>query len=363
MVDRQKISFRLEDYDYDLPPELIAQRPAPVREQSRLLVLERSCGAIEHSRFDRIGQYLRPGDLLVVNDTRVVPARLTGRKETGGMVELLVLDPYKPPRLGALEGYCCLTRASKGIRAGQSIELSDGICAEVISAPVDGRAQVRFSGASPILDILDRIGQTPLPPYIERASGRPADDDRICYQTEYARHPGAVAAPTAGLHFTKSLLDSLMACGDRNRRADPSRRLRHFCAAKMRGHSRTPDAPGIYRDWQKDRRRGKQGKAREQAGGRSRDHCRSHPGVGSRKGGRNSSFPRHVRSLHLSGLPVCGCRLHGDQFSSPEVQPDPAGVGFRRTLPDIVRLPGSDPGALPLLQLRRCNADRVGFTT
>ena len=103
MAVRQKISFRLEDYDYELPAVLVAQHPAPVREHSRLLVLDRSSGAIGHSRFDRIGQYLRPGDLLVVNDTRVVPARLTGRKKTGGMVELLVLDPYKPPELDPLK--------------------------------------------------------------------------------------------------------------------------------------------------------------------------------------------------------------------------------------------------------------------
>ncbi len=206
-------TFRLEDYDYDLPPELIAQRPAPAREHSRLLILDRSSGALGHSRFDRIGQHLRPGDLLVVNDTRVVPARLTGRKKTGGTVELLVLDPHKPPGPGCIEGHCCLVRASKGVRAGQVIELSEGICAEVISAPVGGMAQVRFSGASGIVDILDRIGLTPLPPYIGRASGKAAPDDRICYQTEYARHPGAVAAPTAGLHFTKSLLGGLTASG------------------------------------------------------------------------------------------------------------------------------------------------------
>lgn len=207
------ISFRLEDYDYDLPPELIAQRPAPVREHSRLLILDRSSGEVRHSRFDRIGQHLIPGDLVVLNDTRVVAARLTGRKKTGGMVELLVLYPYTPPESGSLEGYCCLLRASKGVRAGQVIELSEGICAEVIAAPIDGRAQVRFSGASGIVDILDRIGRTPLPPYIGRTSGKAAPDDRICYQTEYARHPGAVAAPTAGLHFTKSLLNGLMASG------------------------------------------------------------------------------------------------------------------------------------------------------
>ncbi len=215
MAARRDVSFRLEDYDYDLPPELIAQRPAPAREHSRLLVLDRLSGAVGHSRFDRIGQLLRPGDLLVVNDTRVVPARLTGRKKTGGMVELLVLDPYKPLESGSLEGYCCLIKASKGFRTGQVIELSEGICAEVIAAPADGRAQVRFSGACGIVDILDRIGETPLPPYIERASGQAAVDDRICYQTEYARHPGAVAAPTAGLHFTKSLLNELTASGIR----------------------------------------------------------------------------------------------------------------------------------------------------
>jgi S-adenosylmethionine:tRNA ribosyltransferase-isomerase len=143
----------------------------------------------------------------------VVPARLTGRKGTGGIVELLVLDPYKPSDLGALEGYRCLTRASKPIRAGQAIDLSGDISVEVIAAPVDGMAQVRFPEAFPIMDILDRIGRTPLPPYIERESGQDAAGDRISYQTEYARNPGAVAAPTAGLHFTKSLLNRLTASG------------------------------------------------------------------------------------------------------------------------------------------------------
>lgn len=223
------ISFSLEDYDYYLPPALIAQHPAPVRDLSRLLVLDRPSGAIVHSRFDSIGQYLRPGDLLVVNDTRVVPARLTGRKKTGGLVELLVLDPYKPPGLGALEGYCCLTKTSKPVRAGQVIDLSEGIRAEVISDPQDGMAQVKFPGVSSMMDILDRIGLTPLPPYIERSSppaaqggpasrpigghGPPETDDRTCYQTVYAESPGAVAAPTAGLHFTKPLLKQLAASG------------------------------------------------------------------------------------------------------------------------------------------------------
>jgi S-adenosylmethionine:tRNA ribosyltransferase-isomerase len=213
MADRQEISFSLEDYDYHLPPELIAQRPAPSREQSRLLVLERLSGKIGHSRFCRIGQYLKPGDLLVVNDTRVVPARLTGNKKTGGSVELLVLDPYKPAELGKLQGYRCLTKASKPVRIGQVIELSAGIGVEVVATPGDGIAQVRFPAAPPLADILDMIGCTPLPPYIERDSVPDSADDRAGYQTEYAKNPGAVAAPTAGLHFTNALLRDLANMG------------------------------------------------------------------------------------------------------------------------------------------------------
>jgi S-adenosylmethionine:tRNA ribosyltransferase-isomerase len=213
MADDEQISFRLEDYDYDLPPELIAQHPAPVRDESRLLVFDRSSGVLAHSRFDGIGQYLRPGDLLVVNDTRVVPARLKGSKETGGAVELLVLEPYKSPELGANEGYWCLAKASKGIREGQGIELSQGVRAEVMAVSESGRALVRFCADSSVPDIFDRIGMVPLPPYIKRPTGNGAPDDSTCYQTAYAKHPGAVAAPTAGLHFTKKLLDGLLSAG------------------------------------------------------------------------------------------------------------------------------------------------------
>ncbi|MDR3570467.1 MAG: tRNA preQ1(34) S-adenosylmethionine ribosyltransferase-isomerase QueA [Syntrophobacteraceae bacterium] len=213
MAEGKLASFRIEDYDYELPPELIAQHPAPARELSRLLVLDRSAGTLRHSRFDKIGQYLRPGDLLVVNDTRVVPARLVGRKETGGRVEFLVLDPYKDPELGETRGYRCLTKASKPVRQGQIIEFSEGIRAEVVSASGDGLVQARFLGATQLVDLLDRIGRTPLPPYIERDAGAQSEGDLICYQTEYAKHPGAIAAPTAGLHFTKSLLHELGAAG------------------------------------------------------------------------------------------------------------------------------------------------------
>lgn len=206
-------SFQLSDYDFELPPELIAQTPEPRREDSRLLVLDRSRDSIEHSRFERIGEHFKRGDLLVVNDTRVVRARLLGHKDSGGKVELLVLDPYKPPETGAVEGYVCLVKASKRGRPGQLIHLENGITARIAEHLRDGKARVLFPGECTLLEILDRCGEVPLPPYITREPGRPPVDDITCYQTEYARHPGAVAAPTAGLHFSRALLDSLKEAG------------------------------------------------------------------------------------------------------------------------------------------------------
>ena len=168
-----------------------------------MLVLDRSAGSTAHSRFDKIKEYLRSGDLLVVNDTRVVPARLSGRKTTGGKVEFLVLDPYKPPELGMSEGYCCLTKASKPVRPGQIVEFAEGICAEIVCAPVDGKAQVRFSGASPIVDLLDRIGRTPFRPI---SSGKPKSPWKgiLSAIRPSMRHiPARLRLPPAGLHFTK----------------------------------------------------------------------------------------------------------------------------------------------------------------
>ena len=279
MADEGRISFRLEDYDYDLPPELIAQRPAPVRDESRLLVLSRSSGAIRHARFEGIGQYLRPGDLLVVNDTRVVPARLMGRKETGGIVELLVLDPYKPPETASDAGYCCLVKASKGIRRGQTIVLSEGVRAEVTAAFESGRAQVRFCCDSGIGHIFDRIGMVPLPPYIKRPAGDGAADDRICYQTEYAKHPGAVAAPTAGLHFTKALLGELASAGIEIAALTLHVGYGTFEPLQMPGHSRSQNALGICRNTPGDSRCRKQGETRKKAGHRRRNDGCPHPGV------------------------------------------------------------------------------------
>jgi S-adenosylmethionine:tRNA ribosyltransferase-isomerase len=203
----------MERYDYPLPENLIAQTPCHQRESSRLLVLNRSDGCIEHTHFKDITRWLIPGDVLVVNDTRVVPARLHAVKETGGRVEILVLDPYKSPETAASEGYLCLLKSSKPLRTHSRIRLLDGLSLEVLSPLVDGKARVLFPPSEPLLSLLDRLGETPLPPYIRPENRRVDADDRNAYQTVYASQPGAVAAPTAGLHFTSSLLDHLAESG------------------------------------------------------------------------------------------------------------------------------------------------------
>lgn len=194
------------DYDYTLPEELIAQTPAVSRAASRMLVLHRESGTIEHRGIADIGQYLEPGDLLVVNNTRVIPARVFGRKAgSGGRIELLLLEP--------LEGntWRVLCRASRRPKTGQHLRLANGrLDAEVVAVGAEGRLDVAFRGDAPLLEVLEAEGETPLPPYIKRdPNDARALTDRERYQTVYASQPGAVAAPTAGLHFTPDLLQSL----------------------------------------------------------------------------------------------------------------------------------------------------------
>lgn len=206
---KEEIDYDLEQYHYDLPPALIAQTASDRRARSRLLVLDRSTNSLAHHHFGDLSTYLHRGDVLVVNDTRVVPARLHGSKETGGRVELLVLDPYKDPELGYREGYHCLLKASKRTQRGSLIQLSKGIQAQVLSPAREGKAHIRFLTSRPLLDFLPEIGEVPLPPYIHRQGGQTSAADTAGYQTVYAQRPGAVAAPTAGLHFSPSLLQEL----------------------------------------------------------------------------------------------------------------------------------------------------------
>jgi len=205
--------YSLSDYRYDLPPERIAQTPAPDRDASRLLTLDRETGAADHRRFRDLPDLLRPADLLVVNNTQVVPARLTGRKETGGRAEVLILDYTGKTNNGGPPVHRCLVKASKRARPGTRIRFDDDLSGEVIGFR-DGIHTVKFMCGGDFEAILYRIGRMPLPPYIRRdEAADPPCDDGTAYQTVYAARKGAVAAPTAGLHFTPDLLGRLKAAG------------------------------------------------------------------------------------------------------------------------------------------------------
>jgi S-adenosylmethionine:tRNA ribosyltransferase-isomerase len=200
---------RTELYDYDLPPELVAQRPLEHRADSRLLVLSRRSGAVRHALFREIGSFLRSGDCLVLNDTRVFPARLVGHLPTGGRVELLLLRPVGE------SDWECLARPASKLRRGRVLRFGGEpwIEAEVLERlPEPGQLRVRLTSPGPLAEALEAVGHIPLPPYIQRP-----DDaaDRVRYQTVYAEHRGSVAAPTAGLHFDEELLTDLASSGIR----------------------------------------------------------------------------------------------------------------------------------------------------
>ncbi len=191
------------DFDFDLPEALIAQFPAAERTASRLLRLNGNSGALQDARFSDLPDFLSPGDLLVFNDTRVIKARLLGQKDSGGRVEVLVervLDPHQA---------LAHVRASKSPKPGTRLLLSDAVEVEVLGRQED-LFLLRFLGETPIFDLLDRYGSLPLPPYIAHTPDS-ADDER--YQTVYARQPGAVAAPTAGLHFDQAMMQRLAELG------------------------------------------------------------------------------------------------------------------------------------------------------
>lgn len=206
--------MRTKDFEFELPPELIAQEPAPERDQSRLLVLHRDSGCVEHRRFPDLTEYLNPGDALVLNNSRVIPARLRGvNAHTGGQFEVLLLEE------NAVNDWWAMLRPGKRARAGTQINLQDaraqpsGVQAVVLETNDEGHRRLRFSGAPNIAERLDAMGEVPLPPYIVRPDGSRMGQDRERYQTVFARLGGSVAAPTAGLHFTKALLAEIAARG------------------------------------------------------------------------------------------------------------------------------------------------------
>ena len=191
--------MKTKDFYYDLPEELIAQTPLADRASSRLMLLDKSTGEIGHSVFSRLPEYLRAGDCLVMNDSRVLPARLIGRRATGGAVEILLLTDLGD---GVWE---CLTRPGRKTPVGTRLFFGNGeLEGEVVEAVSDGNKRIRFHYSGIFLEVLEKLGRVPLPPYIKAEL---QDPER--YQTVYAKNPGSAAAPTAGLHFTPELLQEL----------------------------------------------------------------------------------------------------------------------------------------------------------
>ena len=191
--------MQTHDFWYDLPEELIAQTPLEQRDTSRLMVLDRTTGAVSHKHFFDILDYLKPGDCLVMNDSRVLPARLLGHRPTGGAVEVLLLRDLGDKR------WECLCKPGRKMQVGNEVVFGNGeLSATVVAVNDDGNRVVEFHYEGIFLEVLERLGKMPLPPYIKAEL-----QDQERYQTVYSREVGSAAAPTAGLHFTKELLEKI----------------------------------------------------------------------------------------------------------------------------------------------------------
>jgi S-adenosylmethionine:tRNA ribosyltransferase-isomerase len=206
--------MRTSDFDFALPPELIAQHPTPQRDASRLLVLYRNSGTVEHRQFRELPTFLRAGDVLILNNSRVIPARLRAQNiSTGGQFEILLVEE------NATNDWWVMLRPGKRARVGTRMRLRDraGQATEIIGTVTDinaeGHRRLQFSGTDDLFAVLDSLGETPLPPYIRRDETGEAPEDRARYQTVFAAAAGSVAAPTAGLHFTPELLARLRGAG------------------------------------------------------------------------------------------------------------------------------------------------------
>jgi S-adenosylmethionine:tRNA ribosyltransferase-isomerase len=201
--------FSIEDYHYHLPEKLIAQQPMQERDHSRLLVMDRNTGSLSHKVFSDLETFLAPSDVLVVNNTQVIPGRLVGKKESGGRIEALILNYASGMRSSADENqFDCMLKSSKRTRIGTRLYFAQGVTAQVIDR-ADNIYTLSFSCEGAFKSVLDRIGQTPLPPYITRDRTQHTLTDRETYQTVYASQKGAIAAPTAGFHFTELLMRRL----------------------------------------------------------------------------------------------------------------------------------------------------------
>ena len=200
------MTYSLEDFDFHLPPDQIASVALAERSASRMLNVDKAAGTFHSSRFTELPTVLRPGDVLVLNNTKVFPARLFGLTDTGAKVEIFLVEEIKP------ETWTVLAKPGRRLSEGKSIHFSEELSATVLEKGLDGGFVLKFESDSELDSVFDKLGRTPLPPYIKRDVQDP-DLDRERYQTVYASERGAIAAPTAGLHFTPDILDQLRRSG------------------------------------------------------------------------------------------------------------------------------------------------------
>ena len=231
-------------FDYDLPADRIAQHPTERRDRSRLLVVERSTGALRHGVFTDLVELVSPGDALVLNETRVFPARLLGRKPTGAAAEILLLHPVAGPEQQTGDGtlWTALVRPGGKLKPGRTVEIADDLRVEIVDSLPSGERVIRLLSTLPIEQAIERHGEMPLPPYIHRSAEA---GDRERYQTVYARERGSVAAPTAGLHFTPELLAALEHNGVRLVRLTLHVGVGTFRPVEVEDPSRHP----MHREW------------------------------------------------------------------------------------------------------------------
>ena len=196
----------ISEFNFELPPELIAQEPLAERQSSRMLAVDRSARNFSDSSFARLPQFLRSGDVLVLNNTKVFPARLFGQSETGANIEIFLVRETDD---GSWE---TLARPARRLQPGKFVHFGERLTAEVVDKTLDGKVYVKFESVGDFYQILDEIGRTPLPPYIKRETSV-IDSDRERYQTVFAKNRGAIAAPTAGLHFTPKILQDIRKIG------------------------------------------------------------------------------------------------------------------------------------------------------
>ncbi len=306
--------MKTSDFDYDLPPEYIAQTPIEPRDASRLLVMRRKTGELDHAVFSNIGHYLHPGDLLVLNQTRVIPARIYARKPTGGRVEILLL------RRENLLNWECLV-GGKGLATGKLLQVEGGPEVRVLEVLDGSRRRMCFS--EPIEPYLPSVGNVPLPPYIHE---KLLDPER--YQTVYAREPGSAAAPTAGLHFTPRLLDELQEKGVRLAYVTLHVGLDTFAPVT----ESDPAEHQIHTEWcelnqaaadEINRARAKGCKV--VAVGTTSVRTLESAAAGSAGGTGYPPLFRQHQPVYHPGICIQACGCHGHQFPPAQIHPDHAG--------------------------------------